>query len=102
MANETDQMQTQAPPPPAGTPATHVPMPGGRAAIDASGLEEDQLAELLHLLVLCRYFDERMETLYRQGRLPGAIYSGRGRRARTSARRTRWGPTTRCSRPTAT
>ena len=27
---------------------------------------------------LCRYFDERMEALYRQGRLPGAIYSGRG------------------------
>ena len=26
----------------------------------------------------CRYFDERMEALYRQGRLPGAIYSGRG------------------------
>jgi len=29
-------------------------------------------------LRLCRYFDERMEALYRQGRLPGAIYSGRG------------------------
>jgi TPP-dependent pyruvate/acetoin dehydrogenase alpha subunit len=29
-------------------------------------------------LKLCRYFDERMEALYRQGRLPGAIYSGRG------------------------
>jgi TPP-dependent pyruvate/acetoin dehydrogenase alpha subunit len=32
----------------------------------------------LHTLKLCRYFDERMEALYRQGRLPGAIYSGRG------------------------
>src|SRR3954468_2410187 len=74
-------MQEQgAPPPPAapGPPATHVPTPTGRAAIEASGLEEDQLTELLHMLVLCRYFDERMETLYRQGRLPGAIYSGRG------------------------
>ena len=30
------------------------------------------------MLKLCRYFDERMEALYRQGRLPGAIYSGRG------------------------
>jgi pyruvate dehydrogenase E1 component alpha subunit len=55
-----------------------VPAPTGREAIDASGLDEEQLGELLHLLVLCRYFDERMETLYRQGRLPGAIYSGRG------------------------
>jgi TPP-dependent pyruvate/acetoin dehydrogenase alpha subunit len=43
-----------------------------------AGLSEDQLRELLYTLKLCRYFDERMEALYRQGRLPGAIYSGRG------------------------
>jgi hypothetical protein len=42
------------------------------------GLSDDQLRDLLYLLKLCRYFDERMEALYRQGRLPGAIYSGRG------------------------
>ena len=35
-------------------------------------------ATCCYLLKLCRYFDERMEALYRQGRLPGAIYSGRG------------------------
>jgi pyruvate dehydrogenase E1 component alpha subunit len=43
-----------------------------------AGLDDDRLHEILHLLKLCRYFDERMEALYRQGRLPGAIYSGRG------------------------
>ena len=43
-----------------------------------AGLSDDRLREILHLLKLCRYFDERMEALYRQGRLPGAIYSGRG------------------------
>src|SRR5207249_4813892 len=42
------------------------------------GLDDDRLREILYFLKLCRYFDERMETLYRQGRLPGAIYSGRG------------------------
>jgi len=42
------------------------------------GLSDDRLRDLLYLLKLCRYFDERMEALYRQGRLPGAIYSGRG------------------------
>lgn len=42
------------------------------------GLSDDQLKDVLHKLKLCRYFDERMEALYRQGRLPGAIYSGRG------------------------
>jgi TPP-dependent pyruvate/acetoin dehydrogenase alpha subunit len=41
-------------------------------------LPDDRLHHMLYLLVLARYFDERMEALYRQGRLPGAIYSGRG------------------------
>ena len=49
-----------------------------KSPIDAVELGEEQLQELLYLLKLCRYFDERMEALYRQGRLPGAIYSGRG------------------------
>jgi len=43
-----------------------------------AGLSDDRLKNMLHMLKLCRYFDERMEALYRQGRLPGAIYSGRG------------------------
>lgn len=49
-----------------------------RAQIERLGLAEDDLRRILYFLKLCRYFDERMETLYRQGRLPGAIYSGRG------------------------
>jgi TPP-dependent pyruvate/acetoin dehydrogenase alpha subunit len=53
----------------AGTPA---------AQIQRLGLSEDDLHRILYHLKLCRYFDERMETLYRQGKLPGAIYSGRG------------------------
>jgi TPP-dependent pyruvate/acetoin dehydrogenase alpha subunit len=48
------------------------------AQIRRLGLENDRLEQILYLLKLCRYFDERMETLYRQGKLPGAIYSGRG------------------------
>src|SRR5215218_980299 len=42
------------------------------------GLSDERLNDLLYMLKLCRYFDERIEALYRQGRLPGAIYSGRG------------------------
>src|SRR2546428_7869641 len=49
-----------------------------RSALSKVDLDEEQLRQVLHLLKLCRYFDERMEALYRQGRLPGAIYSGRG------------------------
>ena len=44
----------------------------------ARPLPDDRLKEILHLLKLARHFDERMEALYRQGRLPGAFYSGRG------------------------
>jgi TPP-dependent pyruvate/acetoin dehydrogenase alpha subunit len=46
--------------------------------VDRLGLKEEDLEQILHHLKLCRYFDERMENLYRQGKLPGAIYSGRG------------------------
>ena len=45
---------------------------------DGRPLPDDRLKQMLYLLKLCRYFDERMDALYRQGRLPGAIYSGRG------------------------
>jgi pyruvate dehydrogenase E1 component alpha subunit len=69
VATDTGSNQTQT---------AQAPRPGGRELIEASGLDPDRLRELLRLLVLCRYFDERMESLYRQGRLPGAIYSGRG------------------------
>ena len=48
------------------------------AATAERPLPDDRLKEVLYLLKLARYFDERMEALYRQGRLPGAIYSGRG------------------------
>jgi pyruvate dehydrogenase E1 component alpha subunit len=49
-----------------------------QALIERMRFSWDHVKRLLYLLKLCRYFDERMETLYRQGKLPGAIYSGRG------------------------
>ncbi len=49
-----------------------------QASAETRPLPDDRLKEMLYKLKLCRYFDERMEALYRQGRLPGAIYSGRG------------------------
>jgi TPP-dependent pyruvate/acetoin dehydrogenase alpha subunit len=58
--------------------ATRVKDKKGAAEQWRVGLSDDQLKDVLHRLKLCRYFDERMEALYRQGRLPGAIYSGRG------------------------
>jgi TPP-dependent pyruvate/acetoin dehydrogenase alpha subunit len=49
-----------------------------RSPAGAHPLPDDRLKEMLYDLKLARYFDERMEALYRQGRLPGALYSGRG------------------------
>src|SRR5436190_15980733 len=49
-----------------------------KSALGKVDLDEEHLKRILYLLKLCRYFDERTEALYRQGRLPGAIYSGRG------------------------
>ena len=48
-------------------------------------LPDERLHHILYLLKLARYFDERMEALYRQGRLPGAIYRAEVRRGPTSA-----------------
>jgi TPP-dependent pyruvate/acetoin dehydrogenase alpha subunit len=48
------------------------------AAAGDRPLPDEQLREILSLMKLARYVDERLEALYRQGRLPGAIYSGRG------------------------
>src|SRR5207237_6589098 len=50
----------------------------GSTSLGKTDLSQEQLERILYLLKLCRYFDGRMEALYRQGRLPGAIYSGRG------------------------
>ena len=67
------------------------------------GLSDEQLRDLLYMLKLCRYFDERMEALYRQGRLPGRdlLRSRPGGHARRGDRRAAQ-RTTRCSRRTAT
>jgi TPP-dependent pyruvate/acetoin dehydrogenase alpha subunit len=58
--------------------ATKVSKRAKDSTAERYGLDDGRLRELLYFLKLCRYFDERMEALYRQGRLPGAIYSGRG------------------------
>lgn len=48
------------------------------AQVRRLGLPREDLSRILYFLKLARHFDERMETLYRQGKLPGAFYSGRG------------------------
>jgi len=41
----------------------------------------DARLELFRLVLLQRLFEERVLTLYRQGRIPGSVYTGRGQEA---------------------
>ncbi|MDP1808197.1 MAG: thiamine pyrophosphate-dependent dehydrogenase E1 component subunit alpha [Actinomycetota bacterium] len=42
---------------------------------------KEQLMDMYYYMLLGRAFEERLEALYRQGRIPGAIYLGRGQEA---------------------
>src|SRR3972149_1577255 len=44
-------------------------------------LNKEQLLDIYYYMLLGRAVEERLETLYRQGRIPGAIYLGRGQEA---------------------
>jgi TPP-dependent pyruvate/acetoin dehydrogenase alpha subunit len=41
-------------------------------------VSQDVLLDLYYRMKLCRAVDERLEILYRQGRIPGSVYSGKG------------------------
>lgn len=58
-------------------------MPTERAipAIQAAGVPPAQRLELLRLILLQRVFEERVLALYRQGRIAGSVYTGRGQEA---------------------
>lgn len=45
-------------------------------AIEAPGVDVDTRLRLLHLMLLQRYTEERIVTLYRQGRIAGSVYTG--------------------------
>ncbi len=73
-AGQTEETEQNEERPPAARPDPAM----ATQQIERLGLKKESLEEILYFLKLCRFFDERMETLYRQGKLPGAIYSGRG------------------------
>jgi TPP-dependent pyruvate/acetoin dehydrogenase alpha subunit len=43
-----------------------------------TSLPEERRLDLYYRMKLCRAVDDRLEILYRQGRIPGAVYSGKG------------------------
>ncbi len=49
--------------------------------VDAVAVGREDRRELFRLVLLQRLFEERELVLYRQGRLPGSVYTGRGQEA---------------------
>lgn len=47
-------------------------------AIEAPGVPRETRLELFRLVLCHRYLEERVLALYRQGRIPGSVYTGRG------------------------
>jgi TPP-dependent pyruvate/acetoin dehydrogenase alpha subunit len=46
-----------------------------------ASVDRDERLELFRLVLLQRLFEERVMALYRQGRVPGSVYTGRGQEA---------------------
>ncbi|MDQ4049540.1 MAG: thiamine pyrophosphate-dependent dehydrogenase E1 component subunit alpha [Actinomycetota bacterium] len=56
-------------------------VPGPRHAAQEEWLTVDDRRGLLHFMLLMRATEERALTLYRQGKVPGSFYDGRGQEA---------------------
>ena len=62
------------------------------ACVDRAAVGRDKRLELLRLMLLQRLFEERVLALYRQGRVPGSVYTGRGQEAVAAAAGLALGP----------
>jgi TPP-dependent pyruvate/acetoin dehydrogenase alpha subunit len=60
--------------------------------IDVASIGRDTRFALLRLVLLQRLFEERVMVLYRQGRIPGSVYTGRGQEAVAAAAGLALGP----------
>lgn len=59
---------------------------------DVGSIAPETRLELLRLMLLQRFAEERILVLYRQGRVPGSIYTGRGQEAVAAAAGLALGP----------
>jgi len=59
---------------------------------EVAGVDLDTRLELLRLVLLQRLFEERTMALYRQGRIAGSVYTGRGQEAVAAAAGLALGP----------
>ena len=48
---------------------------------ETPSVDADERVALFRLVLLQRLFEDRVMALYRQGRVPGSVYTGRGQEA---------------------
>lgn len=66
--------------------------PAAPACVDAAGVSRKTRLALLRLCMLQRAIEDRTMNLYRQGRIPGSYYTGRGQEAVAAAAGLALGP----------
>src|SRR6202011_1646377 len=55
--------------------------PAGGVAVDDLGLDREALIGLYRSMLVTRRLEEAGHTLYKQGKIPGSFYTGRGNEA---------------------
>ena len=75
---------------------------GSLQEVKEAGLDREDLLGIYRNLLITRGIEERGHILYKQGKIPGSFYTGRGNEAPPSASRRRWARTTSARRSTAT
>src|SRR3954465_4751966 len=65
---------------------------GGLDELRAIGLDREDLAQMYRHLLITRGVEERGHILYRQGKIPGSFYTGRGNEGATVGVATAMGP----------
>ena len=76
---------------------------GSLQEVQEVGLDREDLFGIYRNMLTARGIEERGHILYKQGKIPGSFYTGRGNEAVGRRRRdARWGPTTSAARSSAT
>ena len=70
--------------------------------IREAGLDREDLLSIYRTMLTTRGIEERGHILYRQGKIPGSFYTGRGNEASSVGVATAMGRTTSARRSTAT
>ena len=75
---------------------------GSLEEVKEAGLDREDLLGIYRNMLITRGIEERGHILYKQGKIPGSFYTGRGNEGAAVGWARRWGRTTSARRCTAT